>query len=315
MNSKAPLEGSSPASKFLILMGLFLVCFVVFQLLGILVAMPFAHISGLYELGKLSDYTNPGTIMGLKMAQIVSAIGAFIVPSFLFAMLVSKKKLSYLGLNVSPTIIALLLAGSIMIIATPFINWMAEINSHLTLPASLSSVENWIKDSEAKATVITNAFLADKSIGGLFLNLFIMAALAAFSEEIFFRGVLQKTIINWTKNVHWGVWISGIVFSTLHFEFYGFLPRMMMGVFLGYIYVWSKSLWVPMFAHFINNGMDVLLSFFEQRNVLPKNIDQAGSAVSDWWQVVASVLLIALLLFVFYKWVKKEEKPEALNSV
>jgi len=296
-------------------MGLFLVCFVVFQLLGILVAMPFAHISGLYELGKLSDYTNPGTIMGLKMAQIVSAIGAFIVPSFLFAMLVSKKKLSYLGLNVSPTIIALLLAGSIMIIATPFINWMAEINSHLTLPASLSSVENWIKDSEAKATVITNAFLADKSIGGLFLNLFIMAALAAFSEEIFFRGVLQKTIINWTKNVHWGVWISGIVFSTLHFEFYGFLPRMMMGVFLGYIYVWSKSLWVPMFAHFINNGMDVLLSFFEQRNVLPKNIDQAGSAVSDWWQVVASVLLIALLLFVFYKWVKKEEKPEALNSV
>ena len=313
MNSKAPLEGSSPASKFLILMGLFLVCFVVFQLLGILVAMPFAHISGLYELGKLSDYTNPGTIMGLKMAQIVSAIGAFIVPSFLFAMLVSKKKFAYLGLNVSPTIIALLLAGSIMIIATPFINWMAEINSHLTLPASLSSVENWIKDSEAKATAITNAFLADKSIGGLFLNLFIVAALAAFSEEIFFRGVLQKTIINWTKNVHWGVWISGIVFSTLHFEFYGFLPRMMMGVFLGYIYVWSKSLWVPMFAHFINNGMDVLLSFFEQRNVLPKNIDQAGSAVSDWWQVVASVLLIALLLFVFYKLVKKDEKSEAIK--
>ncbi|MEO6883067.1 MAG: CPBP family intramembrane glutamic endopeptidase [Bacteroidia bacterium] len=312
MNTLAPLEKNSPASQFFILMGLFLVCLVVFSVLAIIAAMPFAHISGINDIGKLSNYGDPDVVMGLKMAQVVSAVGSFIVPAFLFSVLASRSKLEYLGLKIPPNFGAMLLVGIIMLAAMPFINWMADLNSRLVLPASLSGLEHWMKDSEAKAGALVQAFLNDKSIHGLFLNLFVIAFLAAVSEEIFFRGVLQKILIAWTKSTHSGIWIAAIVFSAFHFEFYGFVPRMMMGVFLGYIYVWSKSIWIPMFAHFVNNGMDVLLTFLEQRNKVPKNIDQLGTATNDWWQVVASVLLIGVGTFVFYKWMKKKEKPESI---
>ena len=136
----------------------------------------------------------------------------------------------------------------------------------------LNGIEIWMKNSEEKAKVLTDAFTEGDSLGVLFLNLIVIALLAALSEELFFRGVLQKVLIECTRNKHLGVWIGAIIFSAFHMQFYGFLPRMLMGAFLGYLFLWSGSLWLGIFAHFINNGMAVLIIWLINKNVIPENI-------------------------------------------
>ena len=98
-------------------------------------------------------------------------------------------------------------------------------------------------------------------IGDLVVNLIIVALLAAVGEELLFRGSMQNIFLEWTKNKHAAVWITAVLFSALHAQFYGFLPRMLLGVVLGYLYIWSGSLWLSMLFHFLNNGLAVLFSY------------------------------------------------------
>ena len=202
---------------------------------------------------------NPNTIATLKIIQGLSVLVVFVFPAVLFAVFWTNSRIHYLGITKSPAIGTLVCAGIGMLFAMPMINWLADINQHLDLPEALSGIETWMKISEEKAKVLTEAFTKGTSVGVLILNLIVIALMAALSEEIFFRGVLQKVLIDCTRNKHIGVWISAIIFSAFHMQFFGFLPRMLMGAYLGYLFLWSGSLWPGIFAHFVNNGMAVVL--------------------------------------------------------
>ncbi|NNM95263.1 MAG: CPBP family intramembrane metalloprotease [Bacteroidia bacterium] len=286
--------------QFVILMCFFLAGLILFSLLGVLCITAIAHVS-LYDIQGLNDYKNPALVLGLQVAQIVSSVGSFILPALAFAFLSSHNAGGYLQINNPGKITVLLTGGLIMWCAMPLINYLAELNSHLSLPSFMSGIEQWMKDSEKKADDLTNAFLAHQSFPELLLNLFMIGLLAAFCEELFFRATLQKIMIQWTKNVHAGIWVTGILFSFLHFEFYGFLPRMLMGVYLGYLFFWSKSLWVSVFAHFLNNATAVLFAYIEERNIVPKDIDQVGSVNSQIVYVIVSAAIVGLLVFLLYR--------------
>jgi membrane protease YdiL (CAAX protease family) len=296
----APFEVLSPGRQFLVLMGFFLICLVLFGLIGLVCILWIGHVS-IYDVQGLSDYTNPGILLGLKVAQIVSSFGTFIVPAFVFALLASRNRANYLQVNKLGKLSTMLLGGLLMWSALPLINYLAELNSHMQLPSFMHSIEVWMKDSEQKADALTNAFMGYQTFWGFLVNLFMIGLLAAVAEEIFFRAVLQKIMINWTKSIHWGIWITGFLFSFFHFEFYGFLPRMLMGVYLGYLFVWSKSLWIPIFAHFLNNATAVLFSYLEERNIVPKTIDQLGTDNSQIIYVIASTIVVALIIFIIYR--------------
>ena len=90
-----------------------------------------------------------------------------------------------------------------------------------------------------------------------------MAILPAIGEELLFRGVFQRLLTEWTRNIHWGIILAALLFSFFHFEFYGFLPRFLLGVFFGYLFVWTSSIWVPILAHFTNNFIIVVYSFYQ----------------------------------------------------
>lgn len=242
----APFETMSPFRQFLILLGIFILALVLFSLIGIVCIIGIGHVS-LYDIQGMSNYSNPQLVEGLKVAQIISSFGTFIVPAVLFALLVSRNRLEYLGLKSMGKVSTLLLGGLLMWCALPLINAMADWNSHMKLPSFMSGLEDWMKDSEQKADALTLAFMGHQTFFGMLTNLFMIGLLAAAAEELFFRAVLQKIMIKWTNNIHWGIWLTGILFSALHFEFYGFLPRMLMGVYLGYLFVWSGSIWVPYF--------------------------------------------------------------------
>ena len=188
-----------------------------------------------------------------------------------------------------------------MIAAIPTINFLSEINSKVVLPDFLSSVEEWMKKSEFNAQKITQAFLEVKTITGLFVNLFVIAIIPAVGEELLFRGVFQQIFVNMTKNVHWGIIITAILFSAMHLQFYGFFPRMLMGVFLGYLLIWSKTIWLPIIAHFINNSFAVIFYFFADNNNLSNDIDNVGKNNETIVYVILSVFIVSYFVFLIYK--------------
>jgi membrane protease YdiL (CAAX protease family) len=207
------------------------------------------------------DLSNPKFITMMRVSQLIGALIIFVAPAFIFAHLLFEDRINGLTLNRAPKLTILFLSVLLIIAAQPMISWIAEINEGLRLPSALAPLEAWMRQSEKTMKEMTEAFLSDRSYSGLAANLFIIAFIAAFGEELLFRGVLQKTMIGATRNIHVGVWLTAIIFSAVHMQFFGFIPRMLLGAVLGYLYVWSGSIWVPVIVHFINNGAAVLMTF------------------------------------------------------
>ncbi len=295
----APFEGAKPYAQLLIFLGLTLIS--IFVLMIILLMMQATGKVNLLVLDSSNTYSDPDVLKVLKVLQIISSIVIFILPVFVFVLMATRKRLAFLQVNKIGKFSILFIGGLLMIFGSPLINYLSEINSHMQFPQWMHGVEQWMKDSQTKDDVLTAAFINHQTFYDLIVNLIMIALVAAISEELFFRGVMQKILIKMTKNTHAGIWITGIVFSAIHVQFYGFLPRMLMGVYLGYLLVWSGSLWVTIFAHFINNGAAVVFAYLEERKKIPASIDSIGSNGSEIWYVIGSTAIVILLLFALYK--------------
>ncbi|MGP8214367.1 MAG: lysostaphin resistance A-like protein [Bacteroidia bacterium] len=303
----APFDSVPLYAQFCILLGLFLVSLVGFTLLGMELASLLTNTSTA-ELASMNNLSDHNVVLGLKIMQIVSSFGGFIVPALIFALLASRNRLEYLQINHIGKFGVLIIGGLLMWCAFPLINYMGEMNSHLQLPASMQDIQDWMKAKEDEAGTLTNAFMEHQSFKGLLLNLFMVGLLAAVAEELFFRAALQQLVIKATGNIHAGVWLTGILFSAIHLEFFGFFPRMMMGVYLGYLFVWSKSVWVPIFAHFVNNATVVILMYLEERNIAPKKFEELGTENSQVGYVIGSTVIVAVLFLLIYKLTHREKK-------
>ena len=239
-------------------------------------------------------------VTALKWIQLSQTIALFLVPSSLVAYLVSKSPIKWLKLDTRPEVKSALWAVGIMLVALPAINLLAHLNQQMVLPTWLSGVEEWMKSKEAEAEWLTKQFMSATTIGGLLVNLFLMAVLPAVSEEITFRGVLQQlfqgskvSMIQASKVPHLAIWCTAIIFSAIHMQFYGFIPRMLLGALFGYMFVWTGSLWVPMLMHFVNNGMAVLLYYIANRAAWDMDkVDAVGTGNTLWLGVVSLVLTI-----------------------
>ncbi|MDZ7777205.1 MAG: CPBP family intramembrane glutamic endopeptidase [Bacteroidales bacterium] len=139
------------------------------------------------------------------------------------------------------------------------------------------------------------------SYGALAANLLLIAVIPAIGEELFFRGVLQKVFTDWFSNAHAGIIITSVLFSALHMQFFGFLPRFVLGVLFGYYFYWSRSLWLPIFAHFINNGAAVVVAFLAARGSVDVDYEEFGSYNQESALVGIYFLLSMLLIFFVFR--------------
>jgi uncharacterized protein len=249
----------------------------------------------------------------LKYFQVVQSIGVFIVPPFILGWLFHGQIFDYLNLNRPINFESVLLVLVLSFAASPFINFIGEINANMQLPSWLSGVEIWMKNAEDKAAELTEAFLKVETLGGLFFNIFMVAFLPAIGEELLFRGVIQRIFTNWTRNYHWGIWISAFLFSALHMQFYGFIPRLFLGVLFGYLLVWSGSIWLPIIAHFINNGVAVIAMYMIDKKLLNPEIEDIGSTSDSYYLAAVSVVLIVVFMLMI-KRQNSEVKLEFGNS-
>jgi membrane protease YdiL (CAAX protease family) len=290
-------RGMKPFSQFMFSMFVVIVSFLAFLILSLVAAIPFFGLDSMLSMPNINDLNNPESLMILKYFQVVQSIGVFIVPPFILAWLFHGKITEYLYLNRTVNFESVLLVLVLSFAASPFINFIGEINANMQFPEWLSGVENWMKNAEENAAELTEAFLKVETTGGLLFNIFMIAFLPAIGEELLFRGVIQRIFTNWTKSHHWGVWISAILFSALHMQFYGFIPRMLLGVLFGYLLVWSGSMWLPIIAHFINNGVAVVVMFLIDKDLLNPELEEIGSTTDSYY--LAAISLVLVLVFMF----------------
>lgn len=261
---------------------------------------------------QIVQMTNTGNPDFINAFRIFIAIGntlfVFFVPAVIFACYVVREPDEYLKpRNYFPPVLLLLSLG-FMFFFLPAIDILGYFNHQMTLPPALHDLDKWIHDSEAQAGATIKLMLEMKTIGDLLISLFIVAILPALSEEFFFRGCMQTIFERWTKNTHWAVWITAFVFSFMHFEFLGFVPRFLMGAGLGYLFAWSGSIWPSVAAHCLNNGLAVWSYYAWQHHLVKTNPDSNTPMFNQAWIYLLSTAT-ALFILVLYRRVALAHKP------
>jgi uncharacterized protein len=252
--------------------------------------------------GMLNNLNDAGNIPLLKFFQILQTIGMFILPPLILAWSLDDKPIRYLQLHRKPVGIIFVVVCAIILIGGPLIEWCSLLNQKLVLPSWMSSLEDWMRSSEDQATEITKAFLNTKTAVGLIGNLVIVAVLPAIGEELLFRGLLQQLLKKMTGSSHWAIWITAILFSALHLQFFGFLPRMLLGALFGYLLEWTGSLWIPILAHFINNATGVITYFITGEGLEQDQPDvPLFNSAAFFWALASSIAIWMLLRYVWSK--------------
>lgn len=254
------------------------------------------------DAGALADLSNPLVLSAMKVLQVFStALGMFLVPAIVTAFLFSHQPARYLHIGAIPKLTEILLVVILIFSVAPLINLIYEFNKMLQLPEFMSGVEAWIRAKEDEMEKLTLAFLDMKTTGDLISNVLVVGLLTALAEEFLFRGVLLRLFREMTGNMHVAILLTAILFSAIHMQFYGFIPRMLLGMLLGYLLWWSGNLWLPVLAHFINNSGAVVFAYIAARNQMPFNHETIGTSVSDLPVLIISALIAGYILFRFKK--------------
>ncbi|MDR2840967.1 MAG: CPBP family intramembrane metalloprotease, partial [Paludibacter sp.] len=234
--------------------------------------------------------------MDMKLMQGLSSIISFALPAFIIATLYSQQKFHYLGFAGKSACKTYVTAFVLMLILIPFINLTGWLNEQVPFPHFMTGLETWMRQLEESTQAQLQIFLEVKNIDALLLNLLIIALLPAICEEMFFRGTIQKILLG-KFNSHLAIWLTAIIFSFIHFQFFGFLPRLLLGALLGYIFAWSGNLWLSVLAHFANNATMVILYYLHYNKILNIDIDNIG--IDNQWFVG----IISAITGLFFIWI------------
>lgn len=270
----------------------YLVIFILTTLLAIpIYGLTLSEIIEIFRTGDFADNINM-----LSFFQITYSAGLFLIPAILAGILFYGNSLEYLSARGRPFGLTLILSVMVVLVAVPLINFLAEFNMNISLPEKLAGLEQRIRETETEAEELMNIFLSDTTISRFLINLLMIAVVPAFGEEFFFRGVLQRLFTEWFRNRHAGIIVSAILFSFMHFQFLGFIPRILLGVLFSYMLVWSGSMWVPVLAHFVNNAIAVTFYFLLNRGLISGELNTIGSDKETILYAIASSFFLALIM-------------------
>lgn len=298
----------SPGIKMLLFVGIIAVSTCVFTLISFIAAIPFFGVNLFTNPAAIDNLNDPNTLPLLKFIQIISQLGTMIIPAIVAAIFFSNSAGEYLHSNKKPATISLVLVTISIVCAGPFINFLLEVNSRMQLPSFLSGLEQWMKDYELKAQKLTEVFLADTSPLQFSINILMIAILPAIGEEFLFRGIFQKLFAQVTRHKLLAVIITGALFSAIHLQFYGFIPRFLLGVYFGLLLVWSKNIWLPVLAHFVNNFLSLAFAGLHSKNLLAFNPDTIGTVKEDTIWIIFSLAVVITCGSLVYKY---ETKPQS----
>jgi membrane protease YdiL (CAAX protease family) len=300
MLRQPPFRDFPPYLKILSLLLVVVSTALLVMAVGLGLAILFFGKDILSEISNPASYSDHVTVIALRYFQIVNQFGVFILPALIFVLLTDNDIPGYLKLRGGWHRMSIVQGIVLLLVSLPVVHWLMEVNNSIHLPEFLTSLEDWLKARERDAELLTDAFLSTESIGGFLFNLLMIAAIAAVGEELIFRGILVRLFHEWTRNIHIAVFLPAIIFSALHLQFYGFLPRMVLGLFLGYLFVWTGSLRIPIIIHFANNAFAVILAFMESRGCLTMDVEQIGSSRNPWIITVSVIMSVVVLVVIYF---------------
>ncbi|HXB40563.1 MAG TPA: CPBP family intramembrane glutamic endopeptidase [Bacteroidia bacterium] len=255
--------------------------------------------------------TDAKEISMLKIAQVITSTLLFIVPVTLFCRYLRPERSAFLNMNTMPHLYFLITAAACIFFALPAVAGFEQWNLGIHLPSAFSSTESWMHQKENDAEKVYLAFFEDKSTLGLIINLLVMGLVAALSEELFFRGLLQQIFIKNKINAHIAIVLTAVLFSAFHLQFFGFLPRLFLGIVLGYLYYITQNLWVSIAAHFFNNAFAIISVHMFTEEAAPAAANSpAGQEQSIGIAfILLSLVMVAAQLIFLQRFVNRTKLP------
>lgn len=246
----------------------------------------------------------PGAMI---IVQAFGIVGSFFLPAVAFSLSQGQAPMRYFQLNM-PLVGAIAgLAVLVMLFSQPVITATGLLNEQVQIPDSWGGLKQWLDDTNYEVQQGYDALLNIDSLPKLMTILLVVGVLPAIGEELIFRGGFQQILHTWTKNGHLAVWLAAIIFSLFHFQFYYFLPRLLLGAAIGYLFMWSGNLWYAIIAHFFNNAWVVVIAYFYLQQGQTVEDLQKTEAVSPGWLIAGSLLFLGILLV--YRFVAVKHKP------
>lgn len=247
----------------------------------------------------------------MRILSVVQDVLLFIVPAVVTAVMSTRRPAWLLGVMDKPRMGACLLAIAVLLVSIPALNAVVEWNQNISLPQWMAGIEQWMRSTEDNASQLVNKVLTPQGPLALVVSVLIVGVLAGFSEELFFRGALQRLLTTGNVNRHVAVWCVAIIFSAIHMQFYGFVPRMLLGAYFGYLLVWSGSLWLPVLAHIVNNTLYVVANAMISPDAAVRAVQGNGGGASTLPAVLCSAALTALGLYLL--WRRRVPQPASVK--
>jgi uncharacterized protein len=280
-------EEHSPLMVLLICIGLF----VAFNVLSIGVMIAAAKLNGITMSGmEFLKRMSSGEVVSsrnfMRLTLLISHLFNFVLPGLLTYYIVYKKDyLRSLKMLTRPTWIQLGLAVVLLLVSIPLVQYVYVLNAKLPLP-------KWMMSMEDGNNAMIKFILTKEHWWDLVVNLLLIALMPAISEELMFRGVLQQQLGRIVKNPHVSILITAAIFSAVHLQFQGFFPRMLLGMLLGYLFFWTKSLWVSSMAHFTNNALTLVVFYAQGGDV--NEVGKAEGGISLLAGLVSLILVLGI---------------------
>jgi len=239
-------------------------------------------------------------VENLRIAQLIQSFGVFIFPPLIFAYLKDGNISNWLKFKKWPDFVLILLGILIVFVSVPAVNKLIAFNEMIVFPEYLKGFEKNLFDQEQKLKLITERMLEADSLIGLLRNLMLMALLPAIGEELFFRGGLQK-MLSKEMNPHVAVLLTALIFSVFHMQFYGLIPRFFLGAVLGYLFLFSGNLWVPIIAHFVNNALAVISHYLLAHKMTSFNPEIPGKDGDVLLSLISFLLVVAFIFMIAFR--------------
>lgn len=268
------------SQKITLLVCSFLLCFIVTIMLNTLIMA----------------MTGTDSMLYINLSITTQNILTFILPVVITMAFISPKPLEFIQIGNRPSLKSILMMIALYIAMTPALNYIVEWNESLSLPESMKAIETWMRNAEDSARAVTDKILNENNI---ILSILLVGILTGLSEEVFFRGGLQRILLSRPINAHVAIWVTAFIFSAMHFQFFGFFPRLIIGAFFGYLAYWSGSLWTAVFAHALNNSTVIVATAISTRYSF--NLDTLGTVPSGEFPILATTsLLLTIALIKYY---------------
>ena len=285
------LPNQNPDLSPIVVLAIAFGMFILGNIVGSSLMIAIAKMEGLdfqAVLKSLTENSPVGTRNFIRMVMLINHLFSFIIPASLTAWIAYKNNIfKALRLQKIPKLSLIGLGFLMLVVSVPLVQYAYQVNKMIPLP-------QWMMDMENSTGNILEAIIAKENFYEIIVNVLLIAVIPAIGEEMMFRGIIQQQFGRLLKNEHITVWLSAAFFSAIHMQFQGFLARLILGALLGYLLIWTRSLWVPMIVHFLNNGLQVIAIY--AMNIKPSDMQKIEEGDKMHWTMgLASLMLVIMI--------------------